>query len=217
MSRFLERFVFIGIGTFILCFFLNLYVVQSTKQNIHSDVLEVDKAYTAIVLGARVYQNGAVSTYLKNRLDKALILYNANKVERFLLSGDHGQVSYDEVNTMKQYLLDRGVPLADIFLDHAGFNTYNSIVRAKKVFGVEDAIIVSQDYHLNRALYIANKTGIEAQGFASNSEGLTNITHNKRREILARIKSFGEVLFAVQPKFLGPEIPITGSSFASHD
>lgn len=192
-------------------------MLNFSKQYILSNVTEVPKAYTVVVLGARVYDDGSLSNYLQDRVDGALELYQNGQVKRFLLSGDHGTKSYDEVNHMKSYLLGHGVPERAIFLDHAGFNTYNSMVRAIKIFEVTECIIVSQEYHLPRAIFIARKNGIEAYGYAQSSAYLGSSSFNKKREVLARFKSFGEVLFNVSPDYLGNKIPITGESYLSYD
>lgn len=181
------------------------------------DADELPEVYTVVVLGARVYSDGGLSLYLKNRVEGALALYNSGKVSRFLLSGDHGTKSYDEVNAMKDYLENQGVPTSDIFLDHAGFNTYNSMVRAKEIFEVEDCIVVSQDYHLPRAIYIARSLGVDAYGFAQSSAELSSSNFNKRREFLARVKSFIELKLGLEPTYLGEVIPITGDSKLSYD
>ncbi|MGB1248884.1 MAG: SanA/YdcF family protein [Chitinophagales bacterium] len=133
------------------------------------------------------------------------------------MSGDHGTTDYDEVNAMKDYLIDKGVPKSDIFLDHAGFNTYNSVIRAKKVFEVDNLVIVSQDYHLPRAVFIAQYSGMEVYGFASSSAHLGATKRNKIREFLARIKSFLEIAIDIPPQYLGDVIPITGDSQLSFD
>lgn len=200
-----------------IAFLINLYVLKSSQNNISINKQELNSAYTCIVLGARVYDDGNLSGYLQDRVDAALNLYRSGKVKRFLLSGDHGTKDYDEVNSMKNYLNERGVPDEDIFLDHAGFNTYNSMVRALKVFDVNNCIIVSQEYHLPRAVFIANKIGLEAQGFATSSARFPSANFNKKREILARNKSFFEVLLGLPPKHLGSKIPITGDSKLSYD
>lgn len=211
------RVIIFGFFLGVFSLFLNYYVVQKSKSFISTDAKELARSYTVIVLGAKVYDNGNLSSYLKDRVDGALLLYKEGKVKRFLLSGDHGTKQYDEVNTMKEYLMEEGVPSADIFLDHAGFNTYNSMLRAKKVFEVKDCIVVSQDYHLPRAVYIARSIGMNAYGFAQDSNHLSSIKFNKKREILARVKSFGEVLFSISPTYLGEKIPITGDSSLSYD
>lgn len=217
MMKLLSR-LFVGfIVSLILLFGINFYVLKSTASRIFTEKEDVKTAYTCIVLGARVYNNGDLSAYLQDRVDAALSLYRNGKVKRFLLSGDHGTKDYDEVNAMKAYLVEKGVATSDIFLDHAGFNTYNSMVRALKVFDVKDCVIVSQEYHLPRAVFIANKIGLNAQGFATSSDRFPSARFNKKREFFARNKSFFEVLFNIAPKHLGDKIPITGNSELSFD
>ena len=217
LRNFLKRvFILCTVGLLSL-FALNYYVEHKFNDFYSTEIEELPDLYTAVVLGARVYNNGNLSSYLKDRTDGAIALYEAGKVQRFLLSGDHGTKDYDEVNGMKKYLIDNGIPETVIFLDHAGFNTYNSMVRAKKVFEVDDCIIVSQDYHIPRAVYIARSIGINAFGFQQDSNHLGLNKYNKKREILARVKSFGEVLFSIPPTYLGDKIPITGDSRLSYD
>lgn len=217
MKKWILRLFLIVVLCVISVFGINYYVVNSSKKYIKNKAEQLDSAYTVIVLGARVYSNGNLSNYLKDRVENAYELYEKGKVKRFLLSGDHGTKQYDEVNAMKNYLNEKGVPDEDIFLDHAGFNTYNSMVRAKKVFEVGDCIIVSQDYHLPRAVYIANRVGLKAQAYASNSDLLVANKFNKKREVLARFKSFFEVLFKIKPKYLGEKHPINGDSATTYD
>ena len=136
---------------------VNFIIVRKSREYLYDKVTDVPRCYTAIVLGAKVSQSGAPSDFLQDRLDAAIELYKNKKINRLLLSGDHGQHNYDEVNNMKNYLLKHGISTADIFLDHAGFDTYNSMVRAREIFQVDSAIIVSQRFHLSRAIYIARK------------------------------------------------------------
>ena len=157
------------------------------------------------------------SNFLQDRLDMALQLYTQKKVKRLLLSGDHGTIGYDEVNNMRNYLLERGVDTRDIFLDHAGFDTYNSIVRAKDIFGVNEMIIVSQEFHLRRALFIAEKKGVNAYGIVADQSNYGSLRYLKNREKLACVKAFFEVLINKNPKFRGEKIPITGDSRKSYD
>lgn len=217
MNKWIKRFFVLSLVSILLVYIINSYFITSTKQYIKNNVNDFNNAYTVIVLGARVYSNGNLSSYLQDRVDKAYELYQKGKVKRFLLSGDHGTKEYDEVNSMKTYLNNKGVPDRDIFLDHAGFNTYNTMVRAVKVFEVKDCIIVSQDYHLPRALYIANRVGLKAQAYSSPSNTLVSNGFNKKREVVARFKSFFEVLLHMKPKFLGEKHPITGDSRTTYD
>ena len=202
----------------ILGIFLLTFLIQKNYQKYKfSKTSDLPGSYTVLVLGAHVNESGVPSEYLKDRLEAAFELYRLHKAKRFLLSGDHGRKGYDEVNTMKQYLLNKGVDTADVFLDHAGFDTYNSIVRAKEIFKVSDLIIVTQDFHLPRALYIARKKGLEAYGFVADKQKYKGIARVKFREKLALVKAFFEVTFNRSPRFLGDSIPITGDSRRSYD
>ena len=171
MKKLIKKLIYLGlkIGIPLLLFIitLNSYIKKTTENSIFSDVNLISKSYTGLVLGAKVYNNGALSSVLKDRVDSALALYNAGKIKRFLLSGDHGTINYDEVNQMKNYLIKKGVPARDIFLDHAGFNTYSSVYRAKKIFLVTDVIIITQKFHVKRAVYIAKSLGLNVQGFTA--------------------------------------------------
>jgi SanA protein len=196
---------------------INILISSSSGKYIYTDINKIPVCYTVIVPGALVSSSGYPSDFLQDRLDVALELYKAHKITRFLLSGDHGHQNYDEVNNMKFYLLNRGVDTADIFLDHAGFDTYSTMVRAKKVFCVHRAIIVSQEFHLQRAIYIARHVGIEAYALKADKREYKSINRLKIREAIANIKAVGEILINKKPHFLGPEIPITGDSKLSYD
>lgn len=178
---------------------------------------EVLPAQTAIVLGAYVYNNkGALSPVLQDRVDSAIALYDAGKVDSLLMSGDHGQDDYDEVNAMRIYAEKKGVPRGKIFLDHAGFNTYQSMVRARKVFQVETAVVVTNRFHLDRAVFLASSQGMRVQGVVADKRSYAD--DYELREFLARCKAFLDVyLLRPRPKYLGPAIPITGEATPSHD
>jgi SanA protein len=196
---------------------LNLYIKHSAGNLIFKKTDDIPPKYTALVLGAHVGNDGTPSIVLSDRLFKALELYRKGKVKRFLLSGDHGRKNYDEVNNMKRVLKDSGVPEQNIFLDHAGFDTYNSIVRAKEIFQVHDMIIVTQEFHLSRALFIAKRKGLNAVGCVAEMSDKAPLKSLKFRESLANIKAFFEVLINRKPKFLGPKVPIYGDSKLSYD
>lgn len=188
------------------------YVSLSTK----GQILSVDKASSLenidciLVLGCGVYADGTPSAMLTDRLKQSIALYNAGAAPKLLMSGDHGQKNYDEVNTMKQYAVDAGVPDSDIFMDHAGFSTYESVYRAKEIFGAEKIIIVTQRYHLYRALHIANAFGLEAYGVSADLRSYRGQTYRDIREILARNKDFITAIFKPKPTYLGETIPIFG-------
>lgn len=165
----------------------NLLVIKGAKAHIVESSNELPPAQVAIVLGAQVKDDGVLSDALADRVEAGIALYRTGKVEKLLMTGDHGQATYDEVNSMRKYALDRGVPPEDIFMDHAGFSTYDSMYRARDVFIVKSAIVVTQEYHLSRAVYIARALGLEATGFPADKHTLP--ASNYQREVLARAKA----------------------------
>ena len=197
-------------------FTFNAIVVLSASSHI-TVADECEESVCAIVLGAGVRSDGSPTWMLRDRLDMAISLYEDGKVDKILMSGDHHTVSYDEVNNMKQYAIDAGVPSEDIFMDHAGLCTYDTMNRAKNIFCLEKAIIVTQEYHLYRALYIAEKLGLEAYGVASDYRNYSGQTSRDVREVLARVKDFGTSLFKPEPTYLGDAIPISGNGNLTND
>jgi SanA protein len=176
-----------------------------------------EAADCALVLGARVYPNGDVSQILEDRLETALELYRAGRVSRILVSGDHGKSSYDEVNTMRKWLEARGVAPGDVFLDHAGFDTYSSMVRARDVFRARSVIVVTQRFHLPRALYIARALGLEADGAAADRRLYRGAIWYEAREVASRTRAFVDVTSRRAPRHLGPAIPLSGDGLATRD
>lgn len=172
---------------------------------------ELDGIDCIIVLGCQVKANGVPSDMLRDRLTRGIELYTLGAAPKLLMSGDHGRVEYDEVGTMKQYAIDAGIPSTDIFKDHAGFSTYETVYRAKEVFDARRVIIVTQEYHLYRALYIAEKLGLEAYGVASDYHTYVGQSMREGREILARCKDFAISVWKPEPTFLGDVIPVSGS------
>jgi vancomycin permeability regulator SanA len=196
----------------------NVLMVQKYKDKILTqDECGGMEADCIMILGAMVYADGTPCHMLEDRLQQGIDLYIAGASNRLLMTGDHGQEDYDEVNAMKQYAIDAGIESDNIFMDHAGFSTYDSMYRAKKVFGVKKMIIVTQRYHMARALYIANKLGIDAYGVCAEDITYSGQTLRDIREVAARAKDIFTVLFNVQPKYLGEEIPISGSGAATDD
>ena len=201
----------------IIVFALNGLVVGTTKGRIIKEE-DIKEDYDAIlVLGCKVNSDGTPSMMLSNRVEKGIELYKKTGF-KLILSGDHGKEEYDEVNTMKKMVLDESIPKEDVFLDHAGFSTYDSIYRAKKVFNAKKIIIVSQRYHLYRALYIADKLGLEAYGVAADDilYKMINIK-NEIREVLARDKDVFKSVFKPQSKYVGEPIDIKGSGEVTFD
>jgi len=171
----------------------------------------------ALVLGAKVWSNGQMSDVFKDRVKTAIDLYNNGKVRKILISGDHGQENYDEVNAAKDYLLNNNVKPEDIFLDHAGFDTYDSLYRAMYVFKAESLVVITQDFHLPRALYIANKLGMESCGVSADLHKYSGESAMNRREVLAKVKAWLNITFNSKPKYLGNEMPLSGSGLSTWD
>jgi SanA protein len=196
-------------------------VIDQRIQSLHNKNVifyKVDKIpsrYVGLVLGAAVW-SGFPSPILKDRLDSAVKLYKNKKINKILVSGDHGSVYYDEVNIMGIYLVKNGVRKRDIFLDHAGFRTFDSMYRAKSIFLVGDAIIITQEFHLPRAIYLARELGIESVGFAADRRIYKERFYYRLREFFARVKAWLDVnILNTRPKYLGESIPITGTSLRS--
>ena len=179
-----------------------------------SNLADVD---CILVLGCFVRSNGQPSDMLHDRLTRGVELYDLGAAPKLLMSGDHGQVDYDEVAAMKQFAVDHGIPSEDVFMDHAGFSTYESIYRARDIFQAEKILIVTQEYHLYRAIYIANQLGVEAYGVSSNYHTYPNQTSYDIREMLARVKDFGTSIFQPKPTYLGDAIPIFGNGNLTND
>lgn len=206
-----------GILGIVTVLYINNTVV-SLGEKYTFKVQDVPEADAIVVLGAKVYSNGNVSPILADRLDYAIELYNQNKAPKILLSGDHGTKAYDEVNAMKSYVCKAGVPEEDVFMDHAGFNTYSTMYRVRDVFKAENIIVVTQDYHLKRAIFIARELGLEAYGVASDKHIYPQMAMYETREVLARVKDFGLVnIFKPKPKYLGEVIDIRGDGRVTQD
>lgn len=170
-----------------------------------------------LVLGCGVRDNGTPSDMLRDRLERGIELYFAGVAPKLLMSGDHGRVEYDEVNIMKQYAIDKGVPSEDVFMDHAGFSTYESIYRAKEIFCADNIVIVTQEYHLYRALYLAEKFGLAVHGVSCDYYIYAGQAMREVREILARNKDFFTAIFKPYPTYLGEAIPVNGDGNLTND
>ncbi|PKM77699.1 MAG: hypothetical protein CVU90_05945 [Firmicutes bacterium HGW-Firmicutes-15] len=196
----------------------NYYVEQAGEKYIFS-ADQVPDAEVVLVLGAYVLPDGKVSDMLNDRLTVGYELYEQGKAPRILVSGDHGRTNYDEVNTMKSFLKGKGVPSQGIFMDHAGFSTYESMYRARDIFQVKKLIIVTQHYHLQRALFIARSLGLEAYGVASDLHDYGPVMGQYQlREMAARNKDFWLAkIIKPQPTFLGEVIPVFGDGGETDD
>lgn len=197
---------------------INAFVMLSVDEDIFSpeDFAATDSYDCILVLGAGV-RDGRPTDMLRDRLDTAVELYFSGVAKKLLVSGDHGSDDYDEVNVMKDYAVEKGVPSEDIFMDHSGFSTYESIYRADAVFGVESCIIVTQKYHLFRALYAAEQFGMRAVGVSADVREYSEAFYRETRETLARVQDFFECLFKPLPTCLGDPVDIGGDGNITND
>lgn len=206
----------ICIAAAVAVFGINFFVKSSSEKYI----LTPEKAGSGydciLVLGCGVYGN-TPSHMLEDRLLQGIELCKNGASEKMLMSGDHGQKDYDEVNVMKNFAVERGIDPENIFMDHAGFSTYESMYRAKEVFKAEKILIVTQKYHLYRAIYDARALGIEAYGVASDPRTYSGQLYRDIREILARNKDFIYGIFKPEPTYLGEAIPVQGNGNSTND
>jgi len=200
----------------VLC--LDAYIRSSVKDRIITAEEAQDYGVDCIlVLGAGVWENDTPSHMLADRLDTAIELYENGASDRLLMSGDHGQSDYDEVNVMKDYAIAAGVPSECIFMDHAGFSTYESLYRARDIFKADSVLIVTQKYHLYRALYVAEALGLEARGVPADLREYYGQAYRELREILARCKDWVYTIIRPEPTYLGEAIPVSGNGDATND
>lgn len=190
---------------------INIYMIafSNARKMTSQEAAKLKDVDCIMVLGCGV-RGDSPTPLLADRLQRGVEVFELEAAPKILMSGDHGQEDYDEVNVMKQYALDAGISETDIFMDHAGFSTYESMYRAKEIFGIDKMIIVTQDYHLSRAVYIANKLGIEAYGVASDYRSFSGQLGRDSREVLARVKDLFTSILKPKPTYLGESIPISG-------
>ncbi|MGN1231641.1 MAG: vancomycin high temperature exclusion protein [Anaerotignum sp.] len=208
----------LGIVGIFTVFCLSSYMKKHTVERILSaeEAAKLD-ADCILILGCGVREDGTPSLMLQDRLETGIALYEAGAAEKLLMSGDHGRKEYDEVNTMKDFATERGIPSEDIFMDHAGFSTYDSMYRARDIFCAEKVILVTQEYHLPRALYVAEKLGLEAYGVAALDVNYRGQAYREFREMLARAKDFCIAWLQPEPKYLGEAIPVSGNGNLTND
>lgn len=199
---------------------INAYMFEfSLKYFLTVEEARDDNFDCVLVLGAGVWGDDP-SHLLEERLNKGIEVYNTGCTNRILMSGDHGRIEYDEVNVMKNFAIEKGAVAEEVFMDHAGFSTYESMYRAKEIFQVKKVIIVTQKYHLYRAVYNARKLGIDAYGIAADGQynfSLPVRAYNSTRESLARCKDFIWCIFKPEPTYLGEAIPISSSGVLTDD
>ncbi len=177
----------------------------------------VEKADCILIFGAGLRPDGSPSKMLAERLDAGFLLYSEGKSERILVSGDHGAEDYDEVGAMKRYLMEKGVPDRAIFMDHAGFSTYDTLYRAKYIFACESAVLVTQKYHLYRALYVGNALGIDCSGVDAAKTVYRGQALRDLREAAARTKDFYKLWTKPRASVMGEEIPVSGDGSVTND
>lgn len=217
----LKKIIVVLLGIFLICFIglfgIDFYVIGTTSNKIVEidEIKNDDEIDCILILGAGLRGNKP-SPMLSERLDKGIEAYEALD-KKIIMSGDHAHDNHDEVNAMKQYAINEGVISQDIFMDHAGLSTYDSVYRAKEIFGAKKIVIVTQKYHLYRALYIADSLGVEAIGLDATKVTYKNQVYREIREILARVKDFGKSIIKPESEFLGEEIPVWGDGNITND
>jgi SanA protein len=186
----------------------NAYILLSTRGESTSRVADVPRESVAIVPGALVQPNGKMSVMLGDRVRQAARLWQAGKVEKILVSGDHHAWAYDEPDTMRKALVRHGMAPRDVFEDHAGFDTWATMVRARSIFDVDQAVVVTQGFHMPRALFLAEQAGIDATGLTSDLHRYGyQLKKSEVREVLSRVKAIADVTLDT-PAMAGPQIPI---------
>lgn len=216
MKKMFKYLVCLIVISVLVVFGIDLYVVFSTKDRIVSEYSDLNDIDCILVLGAGVY-DGKPSPMLKDRLDTAVMLFNEGVSEKIIMSGDHMNESHDEVNVMKTYAVEEGINSSDVFMDHAGISTYDSIYRAKNIFKAKRIVVVTQEYHLYRALYIAEYLGLKSYGVSADTVRYSGQFIRDIREILARDKDFVKTIFKPESKYLGEVIPVSADGNITND
>ena len=218
MKKMIKILLIVFIALIAIVFIINHFVKSSTKKQILSEneANKLEDIDCILVLGAGIWGDRP-SPMLEDRLLQAISLYENNVSAKIIMSGDHGRKEYDEVNIMKDFAIEKGVPSENIFMDHAGFSSYESVYRVKEIFKAKKIVIVTQEYHLYRSLYIANQLDIEAYGVNSDPRKYAGQAYRELREILARNKDFVKCIFKPKPTYLGETIPVSGSGDVTND
>jgi len=194
---------------FVLVFTANCSIEKNAENKTFSNASKIKNNKVGLVLGtAKMLQNGRINLYFKYRINATVELYKKGRIDFVLVSGDNGNKEYDEPTDFKNELIKNGIPAHKIFLDYAGFRTLDSVVRAKEIFGQVNITIISQKFHNERAIYLAEKNGISAVGFNAKDVSGKYGLKTKVREYFARTKAYLDIIFGVEPKFLGNKIEI---------
>ena len=211
MKKITKRLFYLALIGIINVLIVNIYIKHKTEFLIHESLTTVPKNNVGIVFGAGI--NGdKPSKYLKDRLDAGILLYKSKKINKILLSGDNGRDEHDELTVMKKYCYQNGIDTTKIYIDYAGFDTYSTMYRAKAIFKIDKATLISQQYHLNRAIYIGNNLGIDSEGFSANDGTYNGYRYVCLREFFSVFKSVVDVNRNRKPRFLGEDVSIQGLS-----
>ncbi|WP_272023493.1 SanA/YdcF family protein [Olleya namhaensis] len=210
MNKLIKRGIKLGVILILAILLANYHINYTAKGKLYNSIENIPKNRVGLVLGAGKYVDSGnhVNLYYKYRLEAAFLLYQNKKIEYLLISGDNSTVDYDEPSTFKQDLIDLGVPEDKIILDYAGFRTLDSVVRAKKIFGLDSFTIISQQFHNQRAIYLAENNDLNVIAFNAKAIKGRYGFKTKIREYLARTKAIIDVVIYKQPKFLGPKIKL---------
>lgn len=209
--RIFKKIFISGILLTVLIFIIGFSIKWYADKYCFKDSSKIPNCTVGIVFGAGI-KNGVPSKYLKDRLDAGIDLYKKGKVKKLILSGDNGRDEYDEVSVMKEYCYSNNVDSNDIFVDYAGFDTYSTLYRAKHIFKVDSAILISQQYHLGRAVFTGRNMGLTVFGYAADNGSYGNYLKSKIREYPAIINAIIELIRHRKPKYLGEEIDVIGES-----
>lgn len=201
----------IAILGFTFIIIANYLVDQATEKVIFTDIKSSPQTKLAIIFGAGI-KNNKPSRYLKDRLDAGISLYKNNKVDKILLSGDNGRDEHDELTVMKLYCFENGVDTTKIYIDYAGFDSYSTMYRAKHIFKVDTAILVSQEYHLARCVYLGDKLGIKSFGYSANVGSYPGYKYYAFREKISVAKAVLDIFRKRKPKYLGETVDVNGKS-----
>jgi len=205
------------VGIIVLLILNGIIMARVETRIISSEEASALKADCILVLGAGIRDNGTPSHMLEDRLKTGIQLYEMGTAPKLLMSGDHGRIGYNEVGVMKSFSVQRGIPDSNVFMDHAGFSTYESLYRARDVFMAKKIIIVTQEYHLYRALFIAESLGLEAYGVSADLRTYMGQPLREIREIAARLKDAVLCILKPEPTYLGESIPISGDGNLTND
>jgi len=209
IKRIIQIIALLFLGVILLTFFSNYSIAKASQGKTYSHINTIDKNRVGVVLGtAKYYKEGGINLYFKYRIDATVELYKNDKIDFILVSGDNSTQSYNEPKNFKNELIKRGIPEEVIFLDYAGFRTLDSMVRAQAIFDLDRFTVISQQFHNERAIYLASKNGMEVIGYNAKDVGGRNGLKVKLREYFARTKAFLDVIFNVEPKFYGKKIEI---------